>query len=108
MLERPETGERALLIHLKARDPRLTADLVEFRELAMSAGATVVETVISNRDVPDPKFLLGTGKVAEIKQLIAPMQIQLILINHDLSASQQRNLEEELQCRVVDLSLIHI
>lgn len=102
MLERPETGERALLIHLKARDPRLTADLVEFRELAMSAGAIVVETVISNRDVPDPKFLLGTGKVAEIKQLIAPMQIQLILINHDLSASQQRNLEEELQCRVVD------
>lgn len=102
MLERPETGERALLIHIKARDPRLTADLIEFRELALSAGATVIDTVISNRDTPDPKFFLGTGKVAEIKELIAPLQIEVILINHDLSASQERNLERELQCRIVD------
>lgn len=102
MLERPEAGERALLVHIKARDPRLTADLVEFRELALSAGAIVVDTVVSNRDIPDPKFLLGTGKVAEIKILVNAQDIDLILINHDLSASQERNLEEELQCRVVD------
>lgn len=102
MLERPETGERALLIHIKARDPRLTADLIEFRELALSAGATVIDTIISNRDTPDPKFFLGTGKVAEIKQLLHSLQIELILVNHDLSASQERNLEQELQCRVVD------
>lgn len=102
MLERPEAGERALLVHIKARDPRLTADLVEFKELALSAGAFVVDTVISNRDVPDPKFLLGTGKVAEIKLLIKTQDINIVLFNHDLSASQERNLEEELQCRVVD------
>ncbi len=102
MLERPEAGERALLVHIKARDPRLTADLVEFRELALSAGAIVVDSIISNRDTPDPKFLLGTGKVAEIKILVNDQNIGLILINHDLSASQQRNLEQELQCRVVD------
>lgn len=102
MLERPEAGERALLVHIKARDPRLTADLVEFRELALSAGAIVVDSIISNRDTPDPKFLLGTGKVAEIKILVNTQNIDLILINHDLSASQQRNLEQELQCRVVD------
>lgn len=102
MLERPETGERALLVHIKARDPRLTADLVEFKELALSAGAIVAETMIAKLDNPDAKFLLGSGKVAEIKQLIAPLNIELILINHDLSASQERNLEQEWNCRVVD------
>jgi len=102
LLERPETGERALLVHLKAKDPRLTADLLEFRELALSAGAIVIETVISNSDSPSAKFLLGTGKVAEIKQLVAALGIDLILVNHDLSAAQERNLEEELQCRIVD------
>lgn len=102
MLERPETGERALLVHTKARDPRLTADLIEFKELALSAGATVVEVVIAKIDSPDAKFLLGSGKVAEIKQLIAPLNIELVLVNHDLSASQERNLEEEFKCRVVD------
>lgn len=102
MLERPETGERALLVHIKARDPRFTADLLEFRELALSAGAEVIDTIISHRDAPDPKFLLGSGKVAEIKQIVNTSNIELILINHDLSPSQQRNLEQELNCRVVD------
>src|SRR5579862_3251528 len=101
-IERPETGERALLVHIKARDPRLTADLLEFRELALSAGAIVADAVTANLDKPDAKFLLGSGKVAEIKQLIAPLHIALVLINHDLSASQERNLEEEWKCRVVD------
>lgn len=102
MLERPEAGERALLIHIKARDPRLTADLLEFKELALSAGAIVVDAVIANLDNPDAKFLLGSGKVAEIKQLIAPLNVELVLVNHDLSASQERNLEQEWKCRVVD------
>jgi GTP-binding protein HflX len=102
LLERPETGERALIVHLKARDPRLTADLCEFRELALSAGAIVVDTVISSSDIHHAKFLLGTGKVAEIKSLVSVLNIDLILINHDISPAQERNLEEELQCRVVD------
>ena len=102
MLERPETGERALLVHIKARDPRLTADLYEFRELALSAGAIIVDSIVSHRDIPDPKYYLGSGKVAEIKQLVISLQIQLLLVNHELSPSQERNLEEELQCRVVD------
>lgn len=102
MLERPETGERALLVHLKARDPRLTADLCEFRELALSAGAIVIDTVICNSDSPNPKFLLGSGKVEEVKQLIDAHQLELILINHSLSPAQERNLEKEWQCRVVD------
>ncbi|HSX21093.1 MAG TPA: ribosome rescue GTPase HflX [Gammaproteobacteria bacterium] len=102
MLERPDTGERVLLVHVKARDPRLNADLVEFKELALSAGAIVIDTVTASRDNPDAKFMLGTGKVEEIKQLIAPINIDLVLVNHDLSASQERNLEQEWKCRVVD------
>lgn len=102
MLDRPEAGERALLIHLKTRDPRLTADLIEFRELAMSAGAEIIDTVIANFNHPDAKFLIGVGKVAEIKQLISSLNVELLLVNHSLSASQERNLEEELKCRVVD------
>lgn len=102
MLDRPETGERALLVHIKARDPRLTADMLEFKELAMSAGAIIIDTVVANLNDPDAKFLLGSGKVAEIAQLIAPLNIELVLVNHDLSASQERNLEQEWKCRVVD------
>lgn len=102
MLERPEVGERALLVHVKGRDPRLTADLLEFKELALSAGAKVIDIVIANLDNPDAKFLIGSGKVVEIKQLIGADDIDLVLLNHDLSGSQQRNLEKELNCRVVD------
>lgn len=102
MLDRPDTGERALLVHNKARDPRLTADLVEFRELALSAGAEIVDTVVSHREVPDPKYFLGSGKVVEIKQLVQANQIELLLVNHNLSPAQERNLERELGCRVVD------
>lgn len=102
MLDRPDTGERALIVHLKARDPRLTADLFEFRELALSAGAEIVGTIIGNSDSPNPKFLLGTGKVAEVQEFVAANNIEIILVNHTLSATQERNLEEECKCRVVD------
>lgn len=102
MLERPETGERALLVHLKARDPRLTADLCEFRELALSAGAEVIDTITGSCDSPNPKFLLGLGKVAEVRDLVAAKNIEIILVNHTLSPTQERNLEEECKCRVVD------
>lgn len=102
MLDRPEAGERALLVHPRARDPRLTADLQEFRELALSAGAIVVDSLTTHRDTPDPKYFLGSGKVAELKSLVAALEIELLLVNHELSPAQERNLEKELQCRVVD------
>lgn len=100
--ETPNDRERALLIHNKARDPRHNPDLVEFRELAFAAGAEVIDTIISHREPPDPKFFLGAGKVEELKQLVAANNIDLLLVNHDLSPSQERNLEKELGCRVVD------
>jgi GTP-binding protein HflX len=100
--ETPNSSERALLIHNKARDPRDNPDLVEFRELAMAAGAEVIDTIISHKEPPDPKFFLGAGKVAELKQLVEANSIDLLLVNHDLTPSQERNLEKELGCRVID------
>jgi GTP-binding protein HflX len=102
LFERPELGERALLIHLKFKDPRLSADLREFKELAISAGAEVVDTVISKRDAPDPKFLIGLGKVEEIAALVKEHSINIVLFNHALSPTQERNLEKALACRVLD------
>lgn len=96
------TLERALLVHIKARDPRITADITEFKELAISAGAEIVDILISSREHPDPKFLIGTGKVQEIKDVLSNFPADVVLFNHELSASQERNLERELKCRVVD------
>lgn len=104
MFDQPskELGERALLVHLKLKDPRLTADLSEFKELALSAGAEVVDVITSSRQLPEAKFLVGQGKVEEISQSIALYDADIVLFNHDLSPAQQRNLERVLQCRVLD------
>ena len=104
MFDRPNIGERALLIHIKFQNPRLSADLREFKELAISAGAQVIDTVISKRDITDPKFLIGSGKVQEIADLVKEHAIELVLFNHDLSPSQERNLEKAISCRVLDRS----
>lgn len=102
MFERPQQGERALLVHLKFRDPRQTASLQEFRELAKTAGAELIESVVCRRDLPDPKYLIGKGKLTEIQATIEAEKIELVLFNHALTPSQERNLEKFFKCRVVD------
>jgi GTP-binding protein HflX len=76
--------------------------LAELRELAISAGATVVGQILQRRDRPDPATLIGRGKVAEIDGAARMVGANLILFDHELTASQLRNLERELGCRVVD------
>lgn len=102
MFERPAIGERALLVHIKFYDPRLSADLSEFRELALSAGAQIIDIVISSKEVPHPKFLIGTGKLEEISAIVQEHKIDLLLFNHNLSPAQERNIERVVQCRVLD------
>lgn len=77
-------------------------DLEEFRELAQSAGARVLSIVTGSRQVPDSKYFVGTGKAEEIRQQVLTQKAQLVLINHNLSPTQERNLERLLQCRVLD------
>ncbi len=100
MFERPTSGERALLIHLTTGAS--AEDLYELQELAKSAGAQPVHVITSSRARPDPKYFVGTGKLDEIRVAIESYAVDLILVNHPLSPSQERNLEKALGIRVVD------
>jgi len=74
----------------------------ELRELALSAGAQPMATLISKRDTPDPRYFIGTGKLEELALLIAEHEAELVLFNNPLSPSQERNLEKQLKVRVLD------
>jgi GTP-binding protein HflX len=76
--------------------------MAEFRELAASAGAEVVGEVLQRRDKLDPATLIGKGKLEEITGAVAGAEADLVLFDHDLSPSQQRNIERELHARVID------
>ncbi len=87
---------------LSAREMGSDAALEEFRVLVTSAGAQVVAEVVQRRQKADPATLIGSGKVEEIAAVAASSNATLILFDHDLTPTQQRNLEEALPCRVVD------
>lgn len=102
MFERSRKGERAVLIQPHAfgrNDPSL---LEEFSELADSAGAQVVGSLMARIDKVNPATLLGSGKVDEALNLANALDADLVLVNHALSPVQERNLERILQRRVVD------
>jgi GTP-binding protein HflX len=100
LFERPDAGERAILVHLNLQMGQ--EDLDELKELTKSAGAQPVHVVTGSRSRPDPKFFVGTGKVEEIKLAVASFAADIIIFNHPLSPSQERNLEKALEVRVVD------
>lgn len=104
MFERPKGGERAILIQLTLPDMDHEESLTEFHELATSAQAHVVATITGSRRIPDAKFFIGLGKAEEIRDLVKNLSADLVLINHELSPSQERNLEKIFNCRVVDRS----
>lgn len=91
---------RTLLVYI-ALLKLTTADVAELKELAATANFQVIDVVLGKRDQPDAKFFIGSGKVAEIKQLKNLHDINLIIFNHDLSPAQERNLEKELACQVI-------
>lgn len=100
--ERHEGGERAILVHLENQDEQNREDPHEFLELVRSAGAEVVDFLTINRYQPSPRFLIGSGKVDELRSLVEAGEGDLVIFNHVLTPSQERNLERELQCRVID------
>lgn len=100
--ERPESGELAVLVHLELPHNHESNDPREFEELALSAGADPVTVVNGQRNKPDPKYFMGTGKLTELREQVASHQAELVIFNHNLSPSQERNLEQYLQCRVLD------
>jgi len=104
LFERPQTGERALLVHLSLRDTGDSRDLEEFQELASSAGAQCVGLITGQRRVPDPRLFIGSGKAEEVRCAVHQAQAEVVIFDHELTPSQERNLEALLQCRVLDRS----
>lgn len=102
MNERPAAGERAVIVQLDFGQPDLEDQLEEVRLLAESAGGLVVAEAGGSRYRPDPKTFAGKGKVQEIAALLAATESDLVIFNHELSPAQERNLERELKCRVID------
>jgi GTP-binding protein HflX len=80
------------------------AGRAEFEELARSAGATIVATLVQRRQKPDPSSLVGQGKVDEIVEVVTSTNASLVLFDHDLTPSQLRNIESRLPCHVIDRS----
>ncbi|WP_419811988.1 ribosome rescue GTPase HflX [Bacterioplanoides sp.] len=97
-----QSTETALLVHIDFPEGVNREDLNEFRELVISAGADPLDLVTAKRSTPDPKTFIGLGKVDEIRELLQLHDCQLVMFNHSLSPSQERNLEKALECRVVD------
>lgn len=100
MFERPGAGERAVLIQIDARSDQ--NDLSEFKELATSAGAIPVAIVNVPRRTPHPRYFVGTGKLDEIGSTIRLNSADIVLFNHELNPSQERNIEGALAVRVID------
>jgi GTP-binding protein HflX len=90
-----ETSEEVAQEHL---------DELEF--LAETAGAITVEKFFQKLPYPNPRTYVGTGKLEEIKQYMKALDIELIIFDDELSPSQLRNIERELECKVLDRTIL--
>ena len=102
MFERPDIGQRAILVHVKFNGAANNQDLGEFKDLVRSTGAEIATLVTIQRNIPDAKLLIGSGKVEEIGLLARSLDADIIIFNYSLSPSQERNLEKICQKRVLD------
>ena len=110
MFERPDIQtafddssekEAVVLVHLNFNDPDYEDSQQEFIELVGSTGAKIAAIIQGKRHRPDPKFFAGSGKVDEIAEHVMVSHAALVIFNHELSPSQERNLEQQLKCRVL-------
>lgn len=99
--ERHQGGERALLVHMSIYQLE-ELDVEEFKLLAESAGAQIIDLITGSRSRPDPKLFIGSGKAEEIAMRVQAENIDLVIFDHSLSPGQERNLEKIMQCRVID------
>ena len=102
MFERPQSGERAVLLHAGPDGAPDNSEREEFVELARSAGALIVDQIVSARKQPNARFLIGTGKLNELSESVEQHDAELVISSAALTPSQERNLEKQLQCRVLD------
>lgn len=90
-----------MLVHLELPGSDYVSDRAEFQELARSAGAEIVAFLGGSRIKPDAGLFIGSGKAEEVAAAVAAGEAEVAIFNHDLSPSQERNLERLLKCRVL-------
>jgi GTPase len=95
-------GTEAVLVSLDFGDSHHTDSFEEMQQLAASAGVAARAVVKGRRQRPDAALFAGKGKVEEIAHSVSEHRAPLVIFNHDLSPVQERNLEQRLQCRVID------
>lgn len=100
--ERPDSGETAVLVHIAFQDGQHAEDPAELLELVRSAGAEPAVLIEGTRRLAHPKTFIGEGKVDEIRDALKTHEAEIVIFNHALSPSQERNLERALECRVLD------
>ncbi len=100
--DRPYAGEVSILVHISISSESERNDPSEFKELALSAGATPIAYIGGTRKQPSPSYFVGSGKLEEIGEAVRTHKAELVLFNHSLTPSQERNLENALKCRVLD------
>ena len=102
MFERHEFGDRAVVVCLDFGLADFAESVAEAVELVRGAGVIVLSVIQAKRSRPDAALCAGKGKVEEIASEVRGLEANVVIFNHQLSPAQQRNLEREFQCRVVD------
>lgn len=107
MIENKEEKERVILVGVCVSDGDDTeVSLKELAELVKTAGAETVEVMIQNREAVHPGTYVGKGKIEEIGMMLALHDADGIVCDDELSPAQMNNLEKELECKVMDRTLL--
>jgi GTP-binding protein HflX len=102
LFDRYEAGEQAVLVHVDFSDNSNNEDLNELQMLVSSAGVNAASVLTTSRRSPQAKFFVGSGKAQEIADTVKAIGADVVIFNHQLSPSQERNLEALICCRVLD------
>jgi len=89
-------------VHIDFGDESKAESPQELEELALSAGADPVEFLLGSRARPSSKFFVGSGKLEELIELVNLHEAEIVIFNHALSPAQERNIEQQIKCRVLD------
>ena len=113
MFEIPvSTPQKAIIVQIEVtslqKDQLAINAFAEFKELCKSSGVRILDEISGKQATPIASNFLKKGKIEEIKRSLEETCAEIVIFNHALSPSQERNLENAFKVRVVDLSLIHI
>ena len=96
-------GERTVLVNVELTSNRQQSNGIdEFRQLALSSGLNIVQTITVKRNSTEAKFFIGKGKVEELASIVNINEVDLVIFSLQLSPTQERNLEKTLKCQVMD------